>query len=105
MRKTPIISYEAYTGTCKWYGLEPISRSEFEKWETTQRNIGRTSLHQGTKADVVKRCAKELIEQHSNECQQMISAGINPYSAVVAMDSKIQRIATGNHPGVFKYDE
>lgn len=59
----------------------------------------RKNIHMGTKADVIKRRAKEINQAHE-ECAQMIDAGVNPYAAVVAMDTKLSRIVTFNHPWV-----
>lgn len=59
----------------------------------------RKNIHMGTKADVIKRRAKEINQAHE-ECGQMIVAGVNPYAAVVAMDTKLSRIVTFNHPWV-----
>lgn len=59
----------------------------------------RKSIHVGTKADVIKRRTKEIDQAHE-ECTQMIAAGVNPYAAVVAMDTKLSRIVTFNHPWV-----
>ena len=75
----------------------------------------RKSIVRGTKSDVLKRRANQLklqsvdvktaMDAAADECGKMIAAGMNPYLAVYQMDSKMLRIATGNHPGVFKYDE
>lgn len=59
----------------------------------------RKNIHVGTKADVIKRRAKEINQAHE-ECGQIIAAGVNPYAAVVAMDTKLSRIVTFNHPWV-----
>lgn len=58
----------------------------------------RKSIHVGTKADVRK--MQKRIAKAAEECKEMIDAGINPYAAVVAMDSKLTRIVTFNHPWV-----
>ena len=58
----------------------------------------RKSLHQGTKTDL-EAFKKRLADAHK-ECDEQIQAGINPYAAVVAMDTKITRIVTFNHPWV-----
>ncbi|ECO0025075.1 hypothetical protein ZN88_15575 [Salmonella enterica subsp. enterica serovar Newport] len=60
----------------------------------------RKSLHQGTKADV--EAMHKRIDEASRECEEMINAGINPYAAVVAMDTKINQIITYNHPWVLQ---
>lgn len=70
----------------------------------------RKSIHEGTKADVSKMQAARdkraaiMLKAHQSriyeECGQMIDAGINPYAAVVAMDAKLTRIVTFNHPWV-----
>ena len=67
----------------------------------------RKSLVQGTKADVRKRRAiqKELISAAYRECAQMIEAGVNPYAAIVVMDTKLTRIVTFNHSWVMPNDQ
>ncbi|UUG68350.1 hypothetical protein B2_gp66 [Shigella phage B2] len=69
----------------------------------------RKSLHVGTKTDVIKRRSKPVLDveflhvrisETYNECGQMIAAGVNPYAAVVAMDTKLSRIVTFNHPNL-----
>ncbi|EFR8087443.1 hypothetical protein H0088_004086 [Salmonella enterica] len=58
----------------------------------------RKSLHQGTKTDL-ETFKKRLVDAHK-ECDEQIKASINPYAAIVAMDNKITRIVTFNHPWV-----
>lgn len=58
----------------------------------------RKSLHQGTKADV--EAMHKRIAEASRDCEKMINTGVNPYAAVVAMDTKINQIITYNHPWV-----
>ncbi|WIC41563.1 hypothetical protein [Salmonella phage SP154] len=79
----------------------------------------RKNIHMGTKADVFKRKFKLQLEAmgtsgtgHSytyandqiiaamDDCSAMITAGVNPYAAVVAMNTKLNRIVTFNHPWV-----
>lgn len=60
----------------------------------------RKSLHQGTKANV--EAMHKRIAEASRECEEMINAGVNPYAAVVAVDNKINRIITYNHPWVLQ---
>lgn len=69
----------------------------------------RKNIHMGTKADVIKRRSKPALDDELlhirisetyHECGQMIAAGVNPYAAVVAMDTKLSRIVTFNHPWV-----
>ena len=69
----------------------------------------RKNIHMGTKADVIKRRSKPVLDvellhipisETYHECGQMIAAGVNPYAAVVAMDAKLSRIVTFNHPWV-----
>lgn len=56
----------------------------------------RKSIVVGTKEDVAKLKAK--IDKATEEFQQAIDAGVNPYQAVVEMDAKLHRITTFNHP-------
>ena len=62
----------------------------------------RKSLLLGTKKDVQERkeLHSKLFAAAHTEFTKMIDAGVNPYAAVVAMDTKLTRIVTFNHPWV-----